>query len=1255
MTDPARILFGEGGGGKGGGGSSPKEAPNNLKSYAYARILDVLGEGPIVGLKGGRKGVYFNDTPLQNADGTDNFKGVQIEERTGTPSQDFIPGFEATASVTAVNTEVKNLGNPISNAVIRRISDTNVSAVRVIMQIEALFTTDTKTGDMNGHSVSYVIAIKSDADNPVSQYVTKVTETVVGKCTSPYQRSYKIALSGTGPWDIRVHRVSADDAATTTRSVTAWVSYGALKENKLSYPNTALVGVLVEAEQFGNQIPARSYLVDGLILKIPSNYDPAARVYSGVWNGTFTTGFTNNPAWVLYDLVTNKNYGLGDVISDLRVDKWSLYQIAKYCDELVFDGKTNAAFWVPRTEVRRANCRVALATNVALGAPGATLDGVTMASGDRVLLMGQAAPAQNGIYVWNGAASAMTRASDMNIAGAFAGSATYVTAGTYAGRFFMQTQIVTTVGTTAVRWCGVEPRFVFNGIINSPMKAYEALSAIAGMFRTTLLWSNGQIRFFQDSPGTPVRVFSPANVIEGAFNYTGTALTARHTVARVTWVNPKLNYGSDVTLVEDKDGIERYGWNPMDVTAYGCTSESQAYRHGLYALTTERLETDSVQFKIGLAEMDLLPGELIKISDPLMTTAEWAGRMVSYVSSGPVTVTFDRPVTLAAGRTYTLTMVLGDNTLASRQITSAPGTYATVTIASAFPVPPVVNAIWAIESDVQAARTFRVMGITEEDDTYKIFAVEHDPSKYALCENTLVLPNTGFSDLPSTTAVSPVGAITLAYGTAGLGSSASTFLELDWVESTDPWLRGYQVQYQYGTGNWQTLEETKEKTVRLVNPPLTTVRIVVFAINQFGVRSAPAVAEANLATTNITSGPTGSRLYVQGTTGTSWTGQDLPVEWSAYAPSGLGTAQLNTNDGVFKDYRVRLMTAANAVLRTYYTPTNRFTIPYADMNDLGLARTYKVGISVRDLNDNTSTELVATFTNPAPTVPVMTFTASASSVTINLDVPSDPDFEGTIIWLSTTNGFTPGAGNRVFKGKGSPTLNGLAPSTTYYVRAAHYDGFGETGLSVSGQSSFTTSASSNSLITIDGNGVLNGIGTAGIFVNNAATVPTGTLAGLPATGSYVGQQYFATDVGRMFRWNGSAWVLTSDVTVQHTAAAITGQGVLATRNNVDLATGDVLNRSLAVLDSTASATLTTTAALMASRRKRIGTLIVSPTTTYQKDVGALFNSDGTVDIVFQWGWAGDENTIDGFRVTYRQGQAGQGRTGMALGGSMFFA
>lgn len=198
-------------------------------------------------------------------------------------------------------------------------------------------------------------------------------------------------------------------------------------------------------------------------------------------------------------------------------------------------------------------------------------------------------------------------------------------------------------------------------------------------------------------------------------------------------------------------------------------------------------------------------------------------------------------------------------------------------------------------------------------------------------------------------------------------------------------------------------------------------------------------------------------------------------------------------------------------------------------------------------------------------------------------------------------------------------------------------------------------AQPNSLITVNGSGILSGIGTANIYVDNTVTVPEGTLAARPALGSYPGQQYLATDVGRMFRWSGLSWVQSSDVTAQHTAAAITGQGALATRNNVDLATGDVLNRSLAVLDSAANASLTSTAALVASRRKRLGSIIVPPVTTYEQDVGALFNSDGTVDVVFQWAWAGNEDTIDGFRVTYRQGRPNQGRSGAAIGGAMFFS
>jgi predicted phage tail protein len=192
------------------------------------------------------------------------------------------------------------------------------------------------------------------------------------------------------------------------------------------------------------------------------------------------------------------------------------------------------------------------------------------------------------------------------------------------------------------------------------MSAYDAVTAILGMFRTAMMWANGQLRFMQDAPSSPVKVFAPANVVEGMFNYIGSALRARHTAVRVTWFNPDQDYLPDDVLVEDDDAIRRYGYNLKEETAYGCTNYGQAVRHGRNILSTEKLETDTVQFKIGHGEADLMPGQVFKVEDPAMTEAQWGGRLMDMPDNTHLTL--DRPITLDGTQTYVITWVKTDGT-----------------------------------------------------------------------------------------------------------------------------------------------------------------------------------------------------------------------------------------------------------------------------------------------------------------------------------------------------------------------------------------------------------------------------------------------------------------------------------------------------------------------------------------------------------------------------------------------------------------
>ena len=321
------VISGAGGGKSGGGGSrTPVEDPNTLRSKNVARIVDVIGEGPIHGLVDGTKSIYLEETPLENADGSFNFSGVLATGRAGYPDQAEIPGFPAVEVEVPVNTEVRN-----DTPVVRSINNSEVDAVRVKVQLGGLSRQNKENGDLKGYHVDFAFDVRYPGDTSWRQLAQR---RISGKTMSPYQEEYRFDLDGDGPWEIRMRRISSDDPGAHIRNDTTWVSFTEVIDAKLTYPDTALVAMQIDAQQFGTRVPSRAYHVRGRIIDVPTNYDPVNRSYSGLWNGQFKKSWTDNPAWVYYDIARNERFGAGHK----HVDKWALYEIARYCDQMVPNG-----------------------------------------------------------------------------------------------------------------------------------------------------------------------------------------------------------------------------------------------------------------------------------------------------------------------------------------------------------------------------------------------------------------------------------------------------------------------------------------------------------------------------------------------------------------------------------------------------------------------------------------------------------------------------------------------------------------------------------------------------------------------------------------------------------------------------------------------------------------------------------------------------------------------------------------------------
>lgn len=701
---------GGGGGGKGGGGGAqraPREARDSLRSKAYAQIIDLIGEGEIEGLVDGLKSIYLNGTPVQNPDGSYNFNNLIAVPRNGTQAQSAIAGQSGVENAVQVGVQVK-----ADAAAVRQITDEDVDAVRVTIAVPSMTETNTKNGDINGSSVSIAIDVQSNGGG----FVQVLSDTISGKTTTRYQRSYRVELTGTGPWDIRVRRLSGDSTSATIQNDTWWDTYTEIIDAKLRYPNSALMGMKIDSSQF-QSIPTRGYDMKLLRVKVPTNYNPTTRAYTGSWDGTFQVAWTDNPAWCFYDLVTNARYGLGGLVDEAQVDKWAMYQIGRYCDELVPDG-----------------------------------------------------------------------------------------------------------------FGGTEPRFTCNMYMQTRAEAYKVMQDFASIFRGMVYWSTGTITAVQDAPSDPVALYTAANVIGGKFTYSGSSLKARHTVALVTWNDPADLYRQKVEYVEDGDGIARYGVQQTEVVAIGCTSRGQANRVGRWLLYSERFETESLQFQVGLDGAVVRPGHIIKVADSSRAAARLGGRVSSSTTTA---ITVDKPPALTITG-WTIYATLPDGTIESRIISSLVGSV--ITVSSAFSAAPTPQGIWVISGPSVEAQTFRVVAVSEDAESrnYAVTCIKHEPLKYDAIEDGLVLQPRAITLLSATPSAPTNGTVTEYLYNALTDVKTMAFLSWDAPANSAGYT--YEVSYRVGNDNYTTVT-TSTPSLQLTDAKSGDYNVSVRSIDAIGTKS----------------------------------------------------------------------------------------------------------------------------------------------------------------------------------------------------------------------------------------------------------------------------------------------------------------------------------------------------------------------------------------------------------------------------------
>jgi predicted phage tail protein len=780
-------------GSKGSGGSTPTQSPDSLHSIAYARVLDVLSEGPIYGLVSGLQSVYLDGTPIQNSDGSYNFTNYTVDSRTGTQDQDYLPGFPAVESEVAVGAQLTS-----DAPWVHAVSNTQLTAVRVRFGVPALQRQDASSGDVTGYRVEYAIDLAIDG----GAYSQVVSGAFDGKTTSLYERSVRIDLpeAATG-WLVRVRRITPNAHSSSIADAVNIEAITEVIDRKLRYPMTALVGMSFDAQHFGS-VPTRSYDVKGLLIKVPSNYDPDLRIYAGTWDGTFKIAWSNNPAWVFYDIVLNSRYGLGDRVDASMLDKWGLYQIGQYCDVMVSDGKG-----------------------------------------------------------------------------------------------------------------GQEPRFTCNCAIQSQADAYKVLQDLATTFRGIAYWGPGAVVASSDMPADPVYVYTAANVVNGVFDYAGSARKARYTVALVSWNDPANSYKQAVEPVPDEDGISRYGINKAQITAFGTTSQGQAHRLGLWTLITSRYETNTVSFSVGLDGTLCAPGQIIAIADPAKAGRRMGGRLRSV---NGVMVTLDKAPT--AGNGDKLTVILPSGLAQSRSVQSVSGDV--IQVNAAFDANPVSGAIWMLENTDLASQLFRVVSIQEASDngqvTYTVNAIQHEPGKYAAIDDGAQIQARPITVVPPSVQAPPTNVRLSTYSTIDQGISKTTAV-IAWDAAANA--VNYTTEWRKDNGDWVPANPTGGLQVEVQGIYQGTYDARVRAVNAMGVASIPAYSSSTSLTGKTSPPPT-----VSGLSATTSLVFAIEVDWSF--PDGAGDTAYTE---IYYSHTADFASA---------TPFGRYSYPTNKAELLGLAAGY---------------------------------------------------------------------------------------------------------------------------------------------------------------------------------------------------------------------------------------------------------------------------------------------------------------------------
>ncbi|EMM1576908.1 phage tail protein [Enterobacter hormaechei] len=669
--------------GRGKGGSNqtrtPVEAPDSIQSIARAKVLIALGEGEFAGGLDG-KNIFLGDsssyTPLQNADGSYNFNNVKYEFRSGTQDQDYIQGFPGIENELQVSYELKQ-----AVPYVRAVSNTQLSALRIRLGWPTLLL-QKNNGDKVGTRVEYAIDLSADG----GPYETVVNGAVDDKTMSLYERSHRVNLpkASTG-WRLRVRRITPDSTSVNIVDTMRVVAVTEIIDAKLRYVNTALLYVEFDAKQFPNGIPQVVCNPKGRIIRVPDTYDPETRTYSGTWEGVFKWAWTDNPAWIYYDIILNERFGLGQRIDATQIDKWELYRIAQYCDQQVPDGKGGS---------------------------------------------------------------------------------------------------------------GTEPRFRCNVYIQDRNDAWTVLRDLAGIFRGMTYWGDNKMYVLADMPRDVWHIYNHASVVEGKFTFADPSETTRNTAALVNWSDPANHYKDTPEPVYDNDLAMRFDYRQLEMTAIGCTRQSEANRRGRWALLTNGIG-EVVTFSTG---MDVPPvGEVIGVAANELAGRTIGGR-VSAVNGRNITL--DRAADVKAGNRLFLNLPSG--TAQARTVQAVNGN--TVTVTTPYSETPEAECNWGVDSDDLFIALFRVTGTRDNNDgTFEVTGTTYNPDIYSAVDTGARLDERPVSVIPPGVQAPPGNIVVDSYSTVNQNIAITTMrVAWDSVQGAV----AYEAEWRRDSGNWISVPRT---------------------------------------------------------------------------------------------------------------------------------------------------------------------------------------------------------------------------------------------------------------------------------------------------------------------------------------------------------------------------------------------------------------------------------------------------------------